>query len=183
MKRRWLVIFGVVVSAYLLVTSGWLPSFFANAETDNIREPEYQRYWAEEFGREALVTYQLEYSCGHNVLVAEPDLTPEVLMVSQVDMERAVHAMQVETRLDDAILLHGELTSICPECQTYFWIGEQDGCVAVWQGKEKATAVFLQRFEDMSVARLPAAVQKQLDLGIVVHSQDELAQVLEGLDR
>ena len=183
MKRRWLVALGVVASAYLLFSSGWLPSFFANAETDHIHEPEYTRYWAEEFGREALVTYQLEYSCGHNVLVAEPDLTPEVLMVSPSDMESTVQAMQLQTRLDDAILMQGEVATICPECQTYFWIGEQDGCVAVWQGKEKATAVFLQRFEDMSVARLPAAVQQQLSIGIVVHSEDELAQVLEGLDR
>ncbi len=183
MKRRWLVILGLIAGAYILASSGWLPSFLANAGTDRIREPEYQRYWAELFGNDALVTYRLEYSCGHEVLVAERDLSPEVLMVSPADMARAVHAMQVETRLDDAILLHGQLTSICPECQTYFWIGEQDGCVTVWQGKEKATAVFLQRYEDMSVARLPAAVQQQLSIGILVHSEDELAQVLEGLDR
>lgn len=183
MKRRWLVMLGVAVGAYILITSGWLTSFFANAETDHIREPGYQRYWAELFGRDALVTYQLEYGCGHKLQVAEPDLSPEVLMVSPADMERTVHAMQVETRLDDAILLHGQVTSICPDCQTYFWIGEQDGCVTVWQGKDKTTAVFLQRYEDMSVARLPAAVQQQLSIGIVVHSEDELAQVLEGLDR
>lgn len=190
MKRRWqgmaigLVMLGVVAGTYTLVNSGWLTSFFASAESDYVREqPEHQRYWTELFGPNALVTYQLEYSCGHKLLVDERDISPELLMVSPTEMARTVHAMQAETRLDDAILLHGQLTAICPDCRTYFWIGEQDGCVTVWQGKDKATAVFLQRFEDMSVARLPAPVQQQLSIGIVVHSEDELAQVLEGLDR
>ncbi len=183
MKRRWLIILGIAVGAYILINSGWLTSFFVGAQTNQKREPDYQRYWTELFGQDALVTYQLEYSCGHKLQVAEPDLSPAILMVSPGAMESTVHAMQVETRLDDAILLHGQVASICPDCQTYFWIGEQDGCVTVWQGKDKPTAVFLQRYEDMSVARLPAAVQQQLSIGIVVHSEDELAQVLEGLDR
>ncbi len=181
--RRWLVLLGVVACAYVLIVSGSLTSFFANAETDHIREPEYQRYWAELFGRDALVNYQLNYDCGHYLLVAEPDLTPELLMVSPRYMEQTVHAMQLEPRLDDVILMQGEVAASCPDCQNHFWIGEQDGCVAIWQGKDRATAVFLQRFEDMSVARLPMEVQQQLRQGIVVHSEDELAQVLEGLDR
>ncbi len=183
MKRRWLVLVGIIAGVYILIASGWLTTFLANTATDHIREPEYQRYWAELFGRNALVNYQLEYDCGHSLVVAEPDLTPELLMVAPHNMEQTVRAMQIKPRLDDVILLQGTVAAACPDCQSYFWIGEQDGCVAVWQGKDRATAVFLQRFEDMSVARLPTAVQQQLREGIVVHSEDELAQVLEGLDR
>lgn len=181
--RRWLVLLGVVICAYALIASGWLTSFFVNAETNSIREPEYTRYWAELFGPNALVTYRLQYACGHQLLVAEPDLTPELLKVAPHDMELAVHAMQLEPRLDDVILMQGEVKADCPDCQTHFWVGEQDGCVAVWRGKDRVTAVLLQRFEDMSVTRLPMEVQQQLREGILVHSEDELALVLEGLDR
>lgn len=179
----WVAVLGVVAGAYMLVSTGWLASFLAPKDSEYAGAPDQQHYWAELFGTDALITYRLEYDCGHDVLVAERDLSPEILAISAASMEQTVRAMQVETRLDDAILLHGKLPSICPDCRTHFWIGEQDGYIAVWQGKEKATAVFLQTYPEMLTARLPAAVQKQLSIGILVRSEEELAQVLEGLDR
>ncbi|NLY53509.1 MAG: hypothetical protein GX060_02610 [Firmicutes bacterium] len=188
MKRRWqgmaLVVATLILVAgvYHLTSTGWFAPWLPT-DRSGVRLPSQQHYWSDLFGPDVLVTYRLEYDCGHDLFVAERDLNAELLSVSMPELERTVQAMHVEDRLDDTVLLRGRLAILCPECQSHFIIGEQAGCVAVWRGQSRETAVFLQLYPEMSVARLPESVQQQLRAGIVVSSEAELAYVLEGLDR
>ena len=143
----------------------------------------YQHYWHDKLGEDVEPVYLIEYLCGHEVRLAGSQLQPELLAVSVTEMEQAVRAMQVEMRQENRVLLRGRLPVLCQECQTYYLVGEQDGYVAVFRGQTREHAVLLQRLTDMSVQRLPESVHEQLRVGIVVASEDELAYVLEGLDR
>lgn len=128
----------------------------------------------------AAPTYRVTFSCGHAA-----DFSPEQLFEAGLDFmvydfARSTVALPGSTA--QQVVLSGQVPVLCQDCRTCYLVGEQDGYVAVFRGRDKASAVFLRRYPDMPISRLPEDVQQRLRDGILVHSDEELARVLEGLD-
>ncbi len=125
-------------------------------------------------------TYHVTFSCGHDAFFTPEQLFEAGLDFMVYDFARSTSAVPGGTA--PQVVLQGEVPVLCQDCRTCYLIGEQDGYVAVFRGRDKASAVFLRRYSDMPISRLPEDVQQRLREGILVHSDEELARVLEGLD-
>lgn len=131
-------------------------------------------------GADAAPSYHVVFSCGHDGYFSPEELITAGLDFMVYDFERSVSTVQSSGR--EQTVLTGEVPVLCADCRTCYLIAEQDGCVAVYRGRSKESAVFLRRYADMPISALPEDVQQRLREGIVVHSDEELARVLEGLD-
>lgn len=142
----------------------------------------YQQFWTERLGPDTQLTYHVVFSCGHDQLI-----TPEQMATSELNnmvsnFDQVVRTMQVESQQGAQITLTGRLSLLCQDCRVCYLVTEQDGCVAVFRGRDKDSAVLVKCYTDMPIAGLPEDVQQSLRDGIVVYSEDELARILEGLD-
>lgn len=142
----------------------------------------YQQFWSQRLGPETVLTYHLQFGCGHDQL-----FTPEQLVAGGLDVlvdnfDQVVRTMQVEAEEGRTVTLSGHVPIDCPDCRRCYLITEQDGCVAVYRGRDKSSAVLIKRYTDMPIGALPADVQQRLRAGIIVDSEEELTRVLESLD-
>lgn len=125
-------------------------------------------------------TYHVTFSCGHDAFFKPEQLFEAGLDFMVYDFARSTSAVPGSTT--EQVVLSGQVPVLCQDCRTCYLVGEQDGYVAVFRGRDKDSAVFLRRYSDMPISRLPEDVQQRLREGILVHSDEELARVLEGLD-
>lgn len=125
-------------------------------------------------------SYRVTFSCGH-----EAFFTPEQLFAAGLDFmvyDFARSTSAVPGSAAPQVVLSGQVPVLCQDCRVCYLVGERGGYVAVFRGRERASAVFLRSYTDMPISRLPEDVQQRLREGILVHSDEELARVLEGLD-
>jgi hypothetical protein len=142
----------------------------------------YLQFWMDRLGPDTSVSYHLQFSCGHEAVLTAAELAASGLDQLVDNFDQVVRTMQVESQVGQMVTLSASVPVACPDCRGGYLITELDGCVAVYRGTNKATAVLIQRYDDMLVAALPEDVQQRVREGIRVKTETELARALEGLD-
>ncbi len=143
----------------------------------------YQHIWKAQFGPEIEITYHLRHVCGHDAYLAESELAGNLAALSDEEIINILNRMQMESQQGNKVTLQGDTAELCRECSSHYIVGEQDGCVAVFRGRTRQGAQLEKLYNEMPVSRLPEQQQRELRIGIVVDTEEELARVLEGLDR
>lgn len=154
----------------------------AGDDTTAPADQPYQQFWLGRLGADTELTYHVVFSCGHEQLFTPEQMAESELSSLVNNFDQVVRTMQVESQQGAQVTLSGRLPLPCQDCRGCYLVTEQEGYVAVFRGRDKASAVFLESYPDMPVASLPEDVQQRLREGIVVYSEDELTRVLEGLD-
>ncbi|MGI6344244.1 MAG: BofC C-terminal domain-containing protein [Bacillota bacterium] len=185
MSRKFIVSVALVLA---LVLTGWYlrdylpdlsigPSRMANSRRS------YQQHWQNCLSPDLNLIFHWTFDCGHEAHLSQGAVQASQLGIDERELNQAIATMQIELQQGNDVTLSGRLPTLCPECQAVWLVTELDGCVAVYQGQERLAEHLQQRYAEMPVSRLPEAEQQRLQEGIIVSSEEELARVLEGLDR
>lgn len=160
-----------------------LPPIGGMDDAGAVTQGSYQHIWRAQFGPEIELTYHLKYECQHDIYLAESELAGNLATLSSDQITTLINRMQLENQQGDRVTLLGDVPMLCRECSSYYLVSEQDGYVAVFRGRTRQGALLDRLYDEMPVSRLPSQQQEQLRIGIIAESEDELARILEGLDR
>jgi hypothetical protein len=126
------------------------------------------------------IKYKTIYKkCGH---IEERESKPSVDLLG-LDYEKAVNRFldwNIETFTKEEVVLIAEVNGFDKDCLENSYLGIKDGAVAVFYGKPGEGKV-VKKQTNILVANLPQSEIADLEKGIIINSEEELYEILEGL--
>lgn len=168
---------GLLLYALGLVLAGGLVMSQAGGPSE-----ETMRDWQAHYGQEAALKYEVTYACGHLHDYTHEEVSQNVMGLEPEELRELINGLHADVMADGTVVLVGHVPDYCRECQTYCFVGEQGGLIAVFRGKPRQGAP-VQFVTDIQISRLPEQEQQRLRVGVLVASEAEAAQLIEGLDR
>jgi len=126
------------------------------------------------------VYYQVKYQdCGH-VETLEQKPTQDLIGLSEAAVKDVFEGWSVDNFNKEKVTLTLPVEGACSQCADKLYLGIKDGYVAIYQGVPgKGTTV--KKKTAIDVADLPETERTKLQQGIVVESEQEALEILEGL--
>lgn len=126
------------------------------------------------------VTYRLIYAeCGHEQ-ITEGLAPAELIGLDREDLERMQWKWRVTGFEPGYVTLTRIQEGLCPEDETFRWIGIVDGYIAVFYGKPRPDAHLKER-TNIKASTLYPEDRLRLERGVWVKGDQEVEAVLEGL--
>lgn len=127
-----------------------------------------------------MITYRIIYKeCGHEQITEGP-APAELLGLGREDLERMEWKWTVSGFEPGHVTLARIQEGLCPEDETYRWIGIMDGYIAVFYGKPRPDAHLKER-TNIRASTLYQEDRVRLERGVWVKGDREVEAVLEGL--
>lgn len=131
-------------------------------------------------GAHTLLKYKTVYKkCGHieeNVYKASIDM----IGLDYEDVNNRFAGWVIEKFNPEEIILVSEVEGLDKQCLENSYIGVKDGFVTVFYGKPRE-GIVVKRQTSINVSKLPSSEVDDLNQGIIITSEQEMFEILEGL--
>lgn len=118
--------------------------------------------------------------CGHDEIEVHPCMPVAMVGLDEEGLRRAYPQWDVETITQDEVLLKKEVNSLCTDGRQHRFVTAQDGYITVFYGSQPPPAI-VSRKTDIDITSLMPQDREAIEKGIVLTSDQEVLDLLEGL--